>query len=510
MLVSSPDIPAIEMSIINPFALLGDEEDDNVSTLVAHVASKAGAAAAVPRSLPPSVKKAEEPKFPVKQTDSGRGERGRGRGGRGRGSGRNGLDGNGIEQSGNKRADGFQRSYGGSNGYQRSSGGSNGYQNNNDEVGGNQRNYGGANGYQRNRGTGNGYQRNYGRDSYGNAVDERRHGGGGGERVLNENHEPEDSNQIKIENEQIKSQGQNDDDDGGWEQVNKYHGKGYGRGSQSLKDGEKTFRNGNRTGGDKRGYGGGNNGFRSGEGQFNGRREELNHEKCDMLNNFEKEGDLSKKEEGDSHETKEGDHGNKEHEINDNNNSGGPEGNITATTEVSNGAEPGQGKLAPETRKDADERKRAAVERQNQMTLGEYEKQLLEKRKNLPALQKTEGKRVIFDKEFESMQRIEKKKEDSLFIKLKTENDKLKRNGSFDKEEKVHKAISIDEFLKPAEGGRRPPRRRWREEREREKARPEEEIQADSVEAAPAPAPAPAPCIEDQFQFPVLGGALKH
>lgn len=52
------------------------------------------------------------------------------------------------------------------------------------------------------------------------------------------------------------------------------------------------------------------------------------------------------------------------------------------------------------------------------MTLGEYEKQLLEKRKNLPALQKNEGKRVIVDKEFESMQRIEKKKEDSLFIKL--------------------------------------------------------------------------------------------
>lgn len=40
------------------------------------------------------------------------------------------------------------------------------------------------------------------------------------------------------------------------------------------------------------------------------------------------------------------------------------------TTEVSNGAEPGQGKLAPETRKDADERKRAAVERQNVSTFG--------------------------------------------------------------------------------------------------------------------------------------------
>ncbi|RVW34399.1 RGG repeats nuclear RNA binding protein A [Vitis vinifera] len=435
------------MSIINPFALLGDEEDDDVSTLVAHVASKAGAAAAVPRSLPPSVKKAEEPKFPVKQTDSGCNdksyeqlwdkvfeqaqaiiasdffEQGRGRGGRGRGSGRNGLDGNGIDQSGNKRADGFQRSYGGSNGYQRSSGGSNGYQNNNDEVGGNQRNYGGANGYQRNRGTGNGYQRNHGRDSYGNAVDERRHGGGGGERVLNENHEPEDSNQIKIENEQIKSQGQ----------------------------------------------------------------------MMMMMVVGNRRVTSPKKEEGDSHETKEGNHGNKEHEINDNNNSGGPEG-----------------ETCTRNKKDADERKRAAVERQNQMTLGEYEKQLLEKRKNLPALQKTEGKRVIVDKEFESMQRIDKKKEDSLFIKLKTENDKLKRNSSFDKEEKVHKAVSIDEFLKPAEGGRRPPRRRWREEREREKARPEEEIQADSVEAAPAPASAPAPCIEDQFQFPVLGGALKH
>ena len=52
------------------------------------------------------------------------------------------------------------------------------------------------------------------------------------------------------------------------------------------------------------------------------------------------------------------------------------------------------------------------------MTLDEYEKKLLEKRKNLPALQKAEGKRVVIDKEFESMQRIEKKKDGSSFIKL--------------------------------------------------------------------------------------------
>lgn len=52
------------------------------------------------------------------------------------------------------------------------------------------------------------------------------------------------------------------------------------------------------------------------------------------------------------------------------------------------------------------------------MTLEEYEKKLLEKRKNLPGLQKNEGKRVIAHEEFESMQRIERKKDNIPSIKL--------------------------------------------------------------------------------------------
>lgn len=52
------------------------------------------------------------------------------------------------------------------------------------------------------------------------------------------------------------------------------------------------------------------------------------------------------------------------------------------------------------------------------MTLEEYEKVLLEKRKALEALRKTEGRKVTLDKDLESMQLVERKKDDSLFIKL--------------------------------------------------------------------------------------------
>lgn len=52
------------------------------------------------------------------------------------------------------------------------------------------------------------------------------------------------------------------------------------------------------------------------------------------------------------------------------------------------------------------------------MTLGQYEKQLVEKRKALQAMKNNAERKVIVDKDFESMAIIEKKKEDSLFIKL--------------------------------------------------------------------------------------------
>lgn len=51
------------------------------------------------------------------------------------------------------------------------------------------------------------------------------------------------------------------------------------------------------------------------------------------------------------------------------------------------------------------------------MTLKQYEKQLEEKRKGLESL-KAEERRVALDKEFESMQIIEKKNEEANFVKL--------------------------------------------------------------------------------------------
>ncbi|KAK8603562.1 hypothetical protein V6N13_096040 [Hibiscus sabdariffa] len=85
-----------------------------------------------------------------------------------------------------------------------------------------------------------------------------------------------------------------------------------------------------------------------------------------------------------------------------------------------------------------------------EMTLEEYEKILEEKRKALLAL-KIEGRKVDV-KEFESMQQLSNKKSNvDIFIKLGSEKDKRK---DAEKEEKVKKSVSINEFLKPAEGER--------------------------------------------------------
>ncbi|WJX91794.1 hypothetical protein P8452_73523 [Trifolium repens] len=81
-----------------------------------------------------------------------------------------------------------------------------------------------------------------------------------------------------------------------------------------------------------------------------------------------------------------------------------------------------------------------------EMTLEEYEKVLEEKRKALQAL-KTEGRKVD-TKEFESMKPLSRKKEnDEIFAKMGSDKDK--RKDAFEKE-KARKALSINEFLKPA------------------------------------------------------------
>nr|XP_043629017.1 RGG repeats nuclear RNA binding protein A-like [Erigeron canadensis]XP_043629018.1 RGG repeats nuclear RNA binding protein A-like [Erigeron canadensis] len=87
-----------------------------------------------------------------------------------------------------------------------------------------------------------------------------------------------------------------------------------------------------------------------------------------------------------------------------------------------------------------------------EMTLVEYEKVLEEKRKTLTSL-KSEERKVGLDKDLAKMHLLSNKKsEEDIFVKLGSEKDK--RKEATEKEEKMKKSVSIDEFLKPADGER--------------------------------------------------------
>ncbi|WRX11074.1 Glycine-tRNA ligase [Theobroma cacao] len=131
-----------------------------------------------------------------------------------------------------------------------------------------------------------------------------------------------------------------------------------------------------------------------------------------------------------------------------------------------------------------------------EMTLEEYEKVLEEKRKALQAL-KTEERKVDA-KEFATMQQLSNKKSnDEVFIKLGSEKDK--RKEAFDKEERAKKSVSINEFLKPAEGERyyNP------SGRGRGRGRGSRGFGGGSAAGNVS-----APSIEDPGQFPTLGGKI--
>ncbi|KAF3661500.1 Hyaluronan / mRNA binding family isoform 4 [Capsicum annuum] len=129
-----------------------------------------------------------------------------------------------------------------------------------------------------------------------------------------------------------------------------------------------------------------------------------------------------------------------------------------------------------------------------EMTLEEYEKLLEEKRKALQAL-KTAEERKVDTKVFESMQQLSKKSGDEIFVKL---GSKDKKRESAEKEEKAKKAVSINEFLKPAEGERYyAPGGRGRG-RGRGSRGYSGASTTSNVEAAPP--------IEDPGHFPTLGG----
>lgn len=144
--------------------------------------------------------------------------------------------------------------------------------------------------------------------------------------------------------------------------------------------------------------------------------------------------------------------------------------------------------------KEGDEAEKEKEEEDKEMTLEEYEKVLEEKRKALLAL-RAEERKVEVDKELQAMQVLSvKKNNDEVFIKLGADKESKKKETA---EEKAKKSLSINEFLKPAEGESFYGRSRGRGGRGRG---------GDRGSFRGNRGPAAAPSIADQSQFPSLGG----
>ncbi|XP_072978021.1 RGG repeats nuclear RNA binding protein A-like [Typha angustifolia] len=136
---------------------------------------------------------------------------------------------------------------------------------------------------------------------------------------------------------------------------------------------------------------------------------------------------------------------------------------------------------------------------EKEMTLEEYEKIREEKRKALLAL-KAEERKVVIDKELQSMQQLSLKKgNDDVFIKLGSDKDSLKKKENAERDERAKKSLSINEFLKPAEG------ERYHGGRGRGRGRGDRAPFRGGFGGGTR-GPAAAPSIEDQEQFPTLGG----
>ncbi|KAG8086186.1 hypothetical protein GUJ93_ZPchr0010g10970 [Zizania palustris] len=138
-------------------------------------------------------------------------------------------------------------------------------------------------------------------------------------------------------------------------------------------------------------------------------------------------------------------------------------------------------------------------EEDKEMTLEEFEKLREEKRKALLAL-KAEERKVEIDKDLQSMQPLSNKKEnDDVFIKLGSDKDSLKKKENAERDEHAKKSVSINEFLKPAEG------ERYYGGRGRGRGRGDRGGFRGGYVEGHRSAPPPAPEIRDQFQFPTLG-----
>lgn len=153
------------------------------------------------------------------------------------------------------------------------------------------------------------------------------------------------------------------------------------------------------------------------------------------------------------------------------------------------------GENAADSNKENPVKEAEEKEEDKEMTLEEYQKVLEEKRKVLLA-PKSEERKVNVDKELQSMLQLSSKKgNDDVFIKLGSEKDK--RKEAADKEDKVKKSVSINEFLKPSDGERYHGSGGRGRGRGRGGSRGYEAYPTSNTLSA-------APAIEDRGQFPTL------
>ncbi|XP_068660641.1 RGG repeats nuclear RNA binding protein A-like [Aristolochia californica] len=445
--------------LLNSFALLGDEEDDDLMTLAANVAGKTlPTAPAEKKPALPQLQKNKSsessgkfPSKPLPSTGSARGERGRGR---------NSL---GLARAGPGRDEG-----GGPNSYYQKSGGEFDGPKGDDSVRG------------RGRERGHGHGRGRGR---------------GQERVkfYEEHSFRNDNNQGFGGNENYNKRGQGDES---WDHIEVQGGKVFGNENQPLRNENQSLRTENQSprnenrsyqsgswfSGEERGYKGERRGFRGREGRnyggHDGPRFGRGEEQNEPMNE----------------ETEE-----RQEQIGDSNEGTGRD--VSEPIDVPKNAEAKQ--VVSEGVSD----KKVTEEEEKEMTLDEYEKLLSEKRKALEVL-KTEERKVVLDKDFEFMQLIDKKKENEVhFVKLKSEKDKLKKD-SIEKEEKTRKSVHMSEFLRPVAGGERyggrGRRGRGRGERHSSISRFGAGFSGHSVHEAE-----PDLHIEDTRHFPLLGATVQ-
>lgn len=160
---------------------------------------------------------------------------------------------------------------------------------------------------------------------------------------------------------------------------------------------------------------------------------------------------------------------------------------------------------AVEEKKGQEEEKKGQEEEDNEMLLDDYYKALDEKTKHLKS-QRTEGRKVDVDKEFSNMTVVERKQDEGDFVKLGSEKDKGKKKEALTKDEKAKKNVSINEFLRPAEGDQHFGYRRDRGRGGRGRAPNEREGYKSGFGGNyNSGRQDMAPRIEDPSQFPTLG-----